>query len=92
MTSRKERLESLRSYVARKMDDLGIEESDTSPPSTGVVKDISNPSGYINAEDTWTGKVADGQNTAAKDEVGLLAAAFNDLLDAIDEEHRTATD
>ena len=90
--TRKDDLATLRASVVKEMEELGIQDTYVELPLPGLVKDIGSPNGYINAEDTWTGKVADSQNTDARADVFLLSSAFEDLLDDVTVQHRDAVD
>ena len=86
---RLEFLEKLRDVAKAVFARLGIlENAVEAPPAGGVTTtaNLQSASGWVNAPDTWTCKLADYENDAMKEEVGKVAAAFIDLLAAIDSE------
>jgi hypothetical protein len=79
-------LQELRAYVAQQFRVMGISDNKIEVPQQGYIPDLLTPSGFINAPDTWTSKLADSENDLMKAEVNGVSSACSDLINQIDAE------
>ena len=79
-------LEELQGAAKKAFVEAGVAEDGICPVGVIMAQDFQASSGWVNASDTWTCKLADSENDIVKSNVNAVSVAGARLLNGIDAE------
>jgi hypothetical protein len=79
-------LEELQGVAKKAFVEAGVMEGGICPVGVVMAQEFQSSSGWVNASDTWTCKLADSENDIVKSNVNSVSAAGASLLSGIDAE------